>query len=669
MRHSTMDTPGKTAIGGGLISALAIGGIVAVGVVVDPSAPPARAAEGLTTFADCDALRDWYVDHTIEQVGPYGWGGDRWLARRESAPTTDVPGATEFSGSSKADLSRSGVANGDTGTNTQEAGVDEPDVAKTDGRIVVRLQDHQRLVITDVSGSSAREVADWRLPNDSYADGLLLVDDHVLLSGGGSMGREPMEYRKVGPIGGSFGTEVIDLDISDPANPRLDSRTTWSGNQLSLRQYGDTVRLVTSTGLPSLPFVEPRPGLRTKNEAKQTNRAIVRNSKVEDWVPGVSMESGPGSTSDSASRPLVGCDEVYHPKTWSGADTVAVASFTPGAVGDASAVGVTGAGSEVYSSTDRLYVSSTDWGDAVPLDLPQSNTEPDTSLSDSDIVLPKQNNRTHIHAFALEGDGARYLASGDINGTLRDRWSLDEYDGHLRVAVSWNNRFGEARESGIVVLDEQDGRLVQVGELRGLGIDEEIQSVRWFDDLAVVVTFRQMDPLYTIDLSDPTAPRRLGELKIPGFSSYLHPIGGDRLLGIGTDATRDGQTRGAQAAVFDIGDPSRARQLGKVTFVDSHLAASDDPHAFTWLPNANAAITSMQTWRTMVFDQGGQTEPGQIEPVDQGTAMVLLRVSPSGAVSTERLPSPGGWQPRALPLDGDRVALVGATVKIVSVVR
>ena len=89
------------------------------------------------------------------------------------------------------------------------------------------------------------------------------------------------------------------------------------------------------------------------------------------------------------------------------------------------------------------------------------------------------------------------------------------------------------QDNGIVVLDEKDGRLEQVGELAGLGVDEEIQSVRWFDDLAVVVTFRQMDPLYTIDLSDPTRPRRLGALKIPGFSAYLHPIGDDRLLGLG----------------------------------------------------------------------------------------------------------------------------------------
>ncbi|MEO7351193.1 MAG: beta-propeller domain-containing protein, partial [Marmoricola sp.] len=248
----------------------------------------------------------------------------------------------------------------------------------------------------------------------------------------------------------------------------------------------------------------------------------------------------------------------------------------------------------------------------------------------------------------LDGGTTRYLASGSIDGTIRDRWSLDEYDGHLRVAVSWPDRAGSTRENGVVVLDEHDGRLEQVGELRGLGRDEEIQSVRWFDDLAVLVTFRQMDPLYTIDLADPTHPRKLGELKIPGFSSYLHPIGGDRLLGLGTDATVKGRSLGAQAGVFDIGDSTHPRQLGKVTFgEESRLGASDDPHAFTWLPGSNAAITSLESWSS------------------EDSRLVLLRVSTSGAVTTERLPSPGGWQPRALPLDGGRVALVGSHVRIV----
>jgi uncharacterized secreted protein with C-terminal beta-propeller domain len=284
------------------------------------------------------------------------------------------------------------------------------------------------------------------------------------------------------------------------------------------------------------------------------------------------------------------------------------------------------------------------------------DTDPDSDLS-SRILVPRTSPRTHVHAFSLEGDTTRYAASGSFEGSLRDRWSLDEHDGHLRVAVTWNDRRGVA-ESGIVVLDEQNGRLEPVGRVRGLGIDEQIQSVRWFDDLAVVVTFRQIDPLYTVDLSDPAEPRRLGELKIPGFSSYLHPIGHDRLLGLGTEAASDGRSLGAQAAVFDIAEPARARQVAKVTFgEESHLDAGEDPHAFTWLPAADAAITTLQRWSPVGAGSEGQP--------DSGIEMVLLRVSASGQVSSERLPSPGGWQCRALPLEGGRVALVGERIEII----
>ncbi|MET0838061.1 MAG: beta-propeller domain-containing protein, partial [Marmoricola sp.] len=390
----------------------------------------------------------------------------------------------------------------------------------------------------------------------------------------------------------------------------------------------------TSTGLPALPFVQPQPGRLTETEATARNREVVRESTIEDWLPG--LRSG------STARPVVGCGDLLHPRTPSGTSTVAVATFRPGAVEDATAVGVTGAGGEVYSSADRLYVASTSWGgdDRGWDDRGWGRTRPMTVV------------RTHLHAFALEGERTRYLASGVVSGTVRDRWSMDEHDGHLRVAVSWPGRAGGPQDNGIVVLDEQDGRLEQVGVLRGLGTNEQIQSVRWFDDLAVVVTFRQMDPLYTVDLSDPTRPETLGALKIPGFSAYLHPVGGDRLLGLGVDATTQGQSLGAQAAVFDLRDRARARQLGKATFgPDSALTATADPHAFTWLPGSRAAITSVQ----------------RTNGPDDAVTPVLLRLSPSGELSTQELPSPGGWEQRALPLEDGRVALVGETVRIVSV--
>ena len=118
----------------------------------------------------------------------------------------------------------------------------------------------------------------------------------------------------------------------------------------------------------------------------------------------------------------------------------------------------------------------------------------------------------------------------------------------------------------MLVLDERDGRLVETGRVDGLGQGETIQSVRWFGDLAIVVTFRQTDPLYTVDLSDPDRPRVVGALKIPGFSSYLHPVGGDLLVGVGHDATTTGADLGAQAATFDLRDLADVRRVDTLGF-------------------------------------------------------------------------------------------------------
>ena len=166
---------------------------------------------------------------------------------------------------------------------------------------------------------------------------------------------------------------------------------------------------------------------------------------------------------------------------------------------------------------------------------------------------------TDLHAFALSGDDATYVGSGEVDGTVADRWAMDSVDGVLRIAVGPSGATGNS--SSVVTFAERDGGLVELGRLDGLGVDEQITSVRWFDDLAFVVTFRQTDPLYAIDLSDPAAPRKVAALKITGFSDYLHPIGDDLLLGIGTAADRTGQARGGQAAVFDIADLSAPRRV------------------------------------------------------------------------------------------------------------
>ena len=166
--------------------------------------------------------------------------------------------------------------------------------------------------------------------------------------------------------------------------------------------------------------------------------------------------------------------------------------------------------------------------------------------------------------------------------------------------------------------------------------------MRWFDDLAVVVTFRQTDPLCVVDLADQRRPSLLGELKIPGFSAYLHPIGDDRLIGIGEHGTGSGLSGRAQAALFDISDVSRPRRLSTVAFPrDSYATAGADPRQFTWLPEQRVALTVVaQGWSgttgwvsVLSLDDGSMTN--RMVEVEHGSDVAQVRLVPlaSGKVA------------------------------------
>ena len=303
------------------------------------------------------------------------------------------------------------------------------------------------------------------------------------------------------------------------------------------------------------------------------------------------------------------------------------------------------AGDLVYSSADRLYVATTDVAvGTIPRDLPTT----DTSTSSGFASTPT----TQVHAFALDGPRTSYVASGSFRGQVKDRWSFSEYDGHLRVAVQQPRASGQP-DNGVLVFAENGDRLVETGRVDGLGRGESIQSVRWFGNLAVVVTFRQTDPLYTVDLSDPAKPRVLGALKIPGFSSYLHPVGGDVLVGIGHDATTTGTDLGAQAATFDLGNLAAVRRMDRIGFgPQTDVSAGLDPRTFAYLPAWRTLVTPVQDWAT------GRSRFVALHVADDGT------LSETGAWATQGY---AGDTVRTLPLDGGRVALVGDVVRVVDV--
>lgn len=591
---------------------------LAATAVLSGTGAPSAAAE-LEPFTGCEELRQWYVDAALPHVTEWGLGGGPIMPLAEL--TRDARGTLDTAAAlPQAATPDQAVANGATGTNVQEAGVDEPDLAKTDGSLVAHVRG-DRVVLTDVSGDDPRKLSTVSLPRDLEAPELLLVGDRLVVLGttwprwDGPVVSDVMPGRSSLPHGGEGTTRALVVDISDPSTPSVEDDTTFDGTLVSGRQYGDVVRLVVSTTTPRIDFVQPRRG-RTPREAKEENRRLVRESRIDDWLPAVE--------SDDGSAPLVACDDVAHPGETSGYGTVTVVAFTPDDPGSRRTTAVTTSSDIVYSSTDRLYLatSSFGWWDG-------RRKEPPT---------------TAVHAFALDGLATFHVASGEVPGQVRDRWSMSEYDGHLRVATALGRDSWNPEENAVVVLEEQGTALAEVGRVGRMGIRERIQSVRWFDDVAVVVTFRQVDPLYTLDLSEPARPRVVGELKIPGFSSYLHPVGGDLLVGLGQDATMRGRTRGAQAAVFDLADLAHPRRVDTAAFGRStEFAAAWDPRAFTYLPEQRTALAVLSDWN-------GRDR------------VVVLGVGDDGRLTRRGSHDVPGWSPervRALPLADGRVAIVG----------
>ena len=594
--------------------------VVALGLTPVAPAQPA-AADGLAPFSSCDDLRDWYVSRALTKVTAWGLGNEYPYFAADAVATGSRLESANLYGAEEAPAS-------ETGTNVQEAGVDEPDIAKSDGEVAA-VVDGRSVRLYDVSGGGAIELSTIQLgPRDGSAE-LLLVDDTLVVlqqglaasSWGGSAATVDSLYAIPQ---GTPTTTISVFDVTDPREPLLASTNELDAGMVTAREHDGVVRLVVRHQ-PNLDFAHPYdrmfnggPWRESEEKALAHNREVLRESVAADWVPTITDSAG-------VSRPLVGCDEVRHPTAEATAlGSISIVTFDPVAEPDSNneweSTSVTAEGNLVYASMDRLYVGHSD--------------------ANQWWTSSRTGSTTGIHAFDISGGSTTYVASGSVDGVVPDRWAMSEDTGFLRVAAT-TSRNWSPEETHVVVLEEQAGALTQIGEVGGIGEREDIQAVRWFGDLAIVVTFRQVDPLYTVDLSDPAAPRVLGELKIPGFSAYLHPVGSDVVLGVGQAGTQGGNLLGAAASTFDLGNLALPKQIATLRLGErySNSAVEDDSRAFTYLPEVRVALVP-------VWDRDGQHIVALSVSADgELTKLSEYNVGRSGSV-------------RALTLGDQRVAIV-----------
>lgn len=497
---------------------------------------PAGVAAALEPANGCDALLDYFIDQALDQVGPYGLDGSsgRWMADESVMAAETVAG--DAGGQPTVQPSS---------TNVQVEGVDEGDFVKADGDVLYLLSSGH-LRVFDTSDGDLDELAALETPEMWDASQMLVEGDRLVIVGPAVSDRyRPAEASMdIAPVVSNV-TGVTLVDVTDPSSPEIIESLTVDGWPVTTRLVGGHLRLVLEAHPVGLEWSFPEgSGLRAEREATESNRDVIRRSTIENWLPWYVAESGDEGV-------LLDCRDVWLPPEPSGVSTVSILDFDlAGEVGDWDAASVVATGSTVYANTERTYVATQRWIDPFSVD---SDAEWD-------------GHKTRIHRFdtPVEGD-LEYVASGDVDGFLLNQFAMDEHEDHLRVAsTSAPSWWGGAADSvsQVTVLAADGNRLEEVGRVSGLGETETIQAVRFMGPVGYVVTFRQVDPLYVIDLADPTDPRAVGELKIPGFSNYLHPVADGLLLGVGQDADEEtGQTEGLQISLFDVSDPTAPERI------------------------------------------------------------------------------------------------------------
>lgn len=490
-------------------------------------------------------------------------------------------------------------------TNVQEAGVDEPDIVKSGARHAFLISGSS-LLAYDVSADVPRLLGSLTL--GGYGGELLVRGSRALVIGSGG-GAIPVDSGVVSPgialpstapIAYRPQVQLTEVDISDPAAMKIARTLDVDGSYVSARLTGGTARVVLNTP-PELPVTS---GSSSPGSAGGTApaKAAAAGPGLRAFLPETVLRSR--ISGRTFTRPLVGCTQVRHAVPFSGLDLLTVLSIDlDHGLFNVDRDAVMAGAQVVYASTGSLYVASQRYvrgGIDAPSDVPDGM-------------------RTEIHRFDTSDPGrTRYRSSGSVPGFVLNQFALSEYRDHLRVASTedppWlpNGTQAGKSQSFVSVLAEQDGRLQTVGRVGGLGAGERIYAVRFIGDAGYVVTFRQVDPLFTLDLSAPADPKVLGELEISGYSAYLHPVGDDLLLGVGQDATAQGLRAGPQVSLFDVADLRHPKRLDHHPLDPSGAGSSEaewDHHAFLWWAPKALAVLPLQTYAK---DPGGSFFSGAV---------------------------------------------------------
>jgi inhibitor of cysteine peptidase len=408
-------------------------------------------------------------------------------------------------------------------TNIQVAGVDEADMVKTDGGYIYLVSGNKTIIVKAYPPEQAQIVSQIEL--EGTIIGIFINGDRLVLF------EQEMPYylyyddvpavkeSYAGYISPTISIRVY--DASDRADPQLQREVSSNGQYISSRMIGDYAYVVVNEPVYEEDGEPILPEIRVEGNETEIPATDIYYSNVSDYYYMYTTIMAINTQNDEQ-------EPTY--------ETILL-----------------GASSTLYVSLNNIYLTLPVWG---------------TDIFGREVW---DSPKTSVHRIHIEGDEIEYVASGEVPGMLLDQFSMDEFDGHFRVATTTS---GETTGNHVYILDMD---LNIVGSLEGLAPGEMIYSARFMGERGYVVTFKQVDPLFVIDLSDPSHPRELGYLKVTGYSDYLHPYDENHLIGIGKETTDAGEFawyQGVKISLFDVSDVSNPQEIDKLEIGDR---GSDSP--------------------------------------------------------------------------------------------
>jgi len=505
-------------------------------------------------------------------------GGNGYMMADGAVPEMAMDSSAAGSGASDAS-SKAATASDFTGTNNQVEGVDEADIVKTDGNLMYIMAADGKLVIADVVPVGQTQVlstTDMSVYGVTYSEMLISSDSNTLVTIGGVSLTAQDEYLQV--------VSVMLWDVSDKGSPKLKSTYQLEGSYISARLVGEHVYVIVNS-YPAYVMVRKEDQRRSSVASDKMwggNGEYVR--VLKRWAPMYRELTDAQSTiKASTAVPLRSlwndCTDVSEVSdtlkdAWinvMGIRVQGTGASTPNIVTHA------GRGSTIYSSATNLYVTAANY-----------DYQPQTFAATEGLAAPEVGMWTVVVKFALNNGQPSFVGTVNVPGIIVNQFAMDEYDSNFRIATTWGRMWMDppTSQNNVYVYN---ANLEQIGALEGLAKGERIYSVRYAGERGYVVTFRQVDPLFVIDLSDGTNPNVLGQLKIPGFSDYLHPVDKNTLVGIGKDTqVQDSRTitLGVKISLFDVSNPESPSEKDVAIVGDkgSSTPLSYDHKFFTFHP-------------------------------------------------------------------------------------